>query len=289
MSRLRRFMGRLTAKRASRRRALKIQAYLDGDRKPWTTGYLEYKEDRLKEILADNEILECLRQGTPLPPCFGYRMDERFVEYPWLLTRLTPGTGLLLDAGSALNHDYLLSHEALEPKTIVIVTLAPEQTFPSPRISYLYGDLRKTILKSDCFDEIACISTLEHVGMNNTLLYTKDRAFDESSPMDYEEVLVELRRLLKPGGRLFVTVPFGCYENHGWLQQFDRAMVERVHRVFDGSSAEVSYYRYNEDGWNISTAEACANCRYFEIHRKSGYDPDYAAAARAVACLELVK
>lgn len=289
MSRLQRFIGGLKAKRASRRRTLQIRAYLDGDRKPWTSGYLEYKEDRLGEILADREILECFRRGTPLAPGFGYRMDERFVEYPWLLTRLTPGTGLLLDAGSALNHDYLLSHEALKHKTLVIITLAPEHTIPSPRISYLYGDLRKTILKSDSFEEIACISTLEHVGMNNTLLYTKDRSFDESSLLDYEEVIVELKRLLKPGGRLFITVPFGYYENHGWLQQFDRAMVDRVQKVFEGNRADISYYRYNEDGWNISTAEDCANCRYFDIHRKSGYDPDYAAAARAVACLELVK
>jgi len=289
MRRLQRFIGGLKAKRATRRRTLQIRAYLDGDRKPWTSGYLEYKEDRLQEILTDREILKCFRRGMTLPPCFGYRMNERFVEYPWLLTRLTPGTGLLLDAGSALNHDYLLSHEALKPKTLVIVTLAPERTFPSPRISYLYGDLRKTILKNDCFDEIACISTLEHVGMNNTLLYTKDRAFDEISPLDYEQVIVELKRLLKPGGRLFITVPFGCYENHGWLQQFDRAMVERVQQVFEGSSSDISYYRYNEDGWNTSTADGCANCRYFDIHRQSGYDPDYAAAARAVACLELVK
>lgn len=286
---MRRFIDGLKAKRASRRRESRIREYLAGDRKPWTSGYQDFKEDELAEILSNEEILDCFRREEALPPRFGYRMDERFVEYPWLLTRPAPGAGLLLDAGSALNHAYLLSHRILKKKTIVVLTLAPEQIFSSPSVSYLYGDLRKTILKSDCFDEIACISTLEHVGMNNTLLYTKDQAFDECSPLDYEDVIVELKRLLKPGGRLFVTVPFGCYENHGWLQQFDRAMVERVHRVFDGSSAEVSYYRYNEDGWNISTAEACANCRYFEIHRKSGYDPDYAAAARAVACLELVK
>jgi ubiquinone/menaquinone biosynthesis C-methylase UbiE len=41
-------------------------------------------------------------------------------------------------------------------------------------ISYVYGDLRNTILKDQCFDEIVCISTLEHIGMDNTMLYTKD-------------------------------------------------------------------------------------------------------------------
>ncbi|NPU86174.1 MAG: class I SAM-dependent methyltransferase [Syntrophaceae bacterium] len=239
--------------------------------------------------MSDRDVIRRFRDKSLLPSKYGYRLDERVIELPWVLARLNRAETMLLDAGSALNHDYLLSHEALERKTLVIVTLAPEQTFPSPSVSYLYGDLRKTIIKSDCFDEIVSISTLEHVGMNNTLLYTKDQAFDESSPLDFEAVIVELKRLLKPGGRLFITVPYGVYENHGWLQQFDRAMVERVQRVFDGSSAEVSYYRYNEDGWNISTAEACADCRYFDIHRKSDYDPDYAAAARAVACLELVK
>jgi hypothetical protein len=66
-------------------------------------------------------------------------------------------------------------------------------------------------------------------------------------------------------------------------------MVERVLKTFDGSISQIAYYQYLPEGWQISTAAACARCTYFDIHHQSGYDPDYAAAARAVACIELIK
>jgi hypothetical protein len=52
----------------------------------------------------------------------------------------------------------------------------------------------------------------------------------------------------------------------------------------------VSYYRYMRGRLELSPpANACSDCRYFDIHASPVTDPDYAAAARAVACLELVK
>jgi SAM-dependent methyltransferase len=243
----------------------------------------------ISEYLSNEDLISRFRSNGFLPEEYGNRLDERVVEFPWVLSRLDFSESVLLDAGSALNFPCLTTHRALIQKQIVIYTLSPEEVIRDARISYVYGDLRRTLFRDECFDEIVSISTLEHIGMDNTLLYSGDSRFNEKRPEDYLLAVQEFRRLLKPGGRLFITVPYGVYENHGWLQQFDRAMVERVRRVFDGSRAEVTYYRYNEDGWNVSTAEACADCRYFDIHRKSGYDPDYAAAARAVACLELVK
>ena len=44
----------------------------------------------------------------------------------------------------------------------------------------IYGDVRDTILKRECVDEIVCISTLEHIGMINTFIYSNDSRFNES-------------------------------------------------------------------------------------------------------------
>ena len=171
----------------------------------------------------------------------------------------------------------------------MIYDLSPGNVVTRDNISYVYGDLRSTILRSECFDEIVCISALEHIGMDNTMLYTQDPRFDELRPDDYQDVVREFSRLLRTGGKLYITVPYGHYENLGWLQQFDHQMIETVIGVFGGSAGNVVYYQYTADGWQVADAKACADCSYFDIHNRSDYEADYVAAARAVACLEMVK
>lgn len=273
----------------SYRREARIRSYLRRGRKPWTAGYGEYRERIVTRILADQDLLVRFGQEGRLPPDYGHRLDERVVEFPWVFARLQQGAGRLLDAGSALNFPYLLHHPLLVEKRIVIYTLAPEEVVRGANISYVYGDLRQTFFQEASFDAIVCISTLEHVGMNNTMLYSADTRFEEDRPEDYLQVIQELRRLLRPGGKLLLTVPYGRYENHGWLQQFDRHMVAATLHSFRGSASAVSYYRYDARGWQVSAAADCTDCGYFDIHHRQGYEPDYVAAARAVACLELVK
>ncbi|MFC1917408.1 class I SAM-dependent methyltransferase [Chloroflexota bacterium] len=258
-------------------------------RKPWTPGYADYKEVLLGEVLGNQGLLDRFRLNSALPAQYGFRIDERIIEYPWVLARLDATEKLLLDAGSALNFQYVLDLPMLKIRSIAIYNLSPENTVRRNNVSYIYGDLRHTILNSDCFDEIVCISTLEHIGMDNTFLYSKDIHFNELRLDDYQGAIIEFKRLLKPGGKLFITVPFGRYENLGWLQQFDQQKIETVLEVFGGSVSSVFYYRYSADGWQIGNADECVDCSYFDVHHRPDYEPDYVAAARAVACIEMVK
>lgn len=271
------------------KRARERQQYLAGGRVPWALGYWDYRNAYIADALNDSALFERFTSASPLPAGYGARLDERTVEYPWVLARLGAGKGHLLDGGSALNIEFLLDHPRLKDKTIVIYNLAPEETFGLPNVSYLYGDLRETILKDALFDAIACISTLEHIGMDNTLLYTADANFGQANTRDYRLVLNEFRRLLKPGGKLLLTVPYGRYENHGWLQQFDAALVDDVSATFGGSASTAAYYRYTPNGCTLSDAAACAECSYYNIHAVKQPAPDGAAAARAVACIEMIK
>jgi SAM-dependent methyltransferase len=239
--------------------------------------------------LADQELLARFRGNESLPADYGFRIDERVVEYPWVLARLGTAEGLLLDAGAVLNYDYVLDHPALRSRKIVIYNLSPDRFISRDNVSYIFGDIRHTILKDESFNEIVCISTLEHVGMDNTMLYSKDKRFDEFRPGDYLDAIKEFKRLLKPGGRFFISVPYGRYENHGWLQQFDGKMVDAVLDTFGPSSHNIAYYKYFPKGWQSVKAEECTECSYFDIHNKPEYEPDYVAAARAVACIEAVK
>ena len=263
------------------------QRYLLGGRIPHTKGYLEYHHDFIRSVLQDSNILQRFRGNEQLPPGYGYRLDERAVEIPWVIVRLNARPTLLLDAGSALNFEFILKLDLLSNKTIVIYTLAPEHTLPHPNVSYIYGDLRNTILRDHLFDEIVCISTLEHIGMDNTLVYTQDQRYKEARFWDYQDVLREFQRLLVPGGRLFLTVPYGKYQSCGWMQQFDRARLNDAIRIFDGKLEDQAFYRYTPEGWILSNADECAECEYFDFYARSGFDPDYATAARAVACVVL--
>lgn len=266
-----------------------IQRYLANDRKPWSPGYSQFKSQFVSTVVSNPELLDVFDTGARLPPGYGPRLDERVVEFPWTLARLRHCGQRAFDAGSTLNHHYLLKHPILAQRELVIMTLAPECQVPSASISYLYGDLRSTIVRDNSIDVIACISTLEHIGMDNTVHYTADPKYRERSIDSYREALVEFRRILKPGGTLLVTVPFGKRQQHGWAQQFDIEGIGDIVAAFDGKLVEQRFYRYLPDGWVLSDAVACAQCEYFDVHATPEFDSDYAAAARAVACLEMLR
>jgi SAM-dependent methyltransferase len=230
-----------------------------------------------------------LRDGL-LPAGYGFRLDERIVEYPWLFSRLPPGVGNLLDAGSVLNYQFLLAQPGLAEKRIFISTLAPEMNcYWSRPVSYVYEDLRDLCFRDNYFDWIACLSTIEHIGLDNTLLYTQDASKREHDGDAYLTVVKELRRVLKPGGSLFISMPYGRRCNHGWFQVFDAEMVNRVCHMFMPSECRESHFKYQADGWVVSDREQSSDATYFDTHARKNYDADFAAASRAVVCLELQK
>ncbi len=267
-----------------------VERYLASGQVPWTEGYDEYRADFINRVIRDAGLMSVFRSDQDLPDGYGFRLDERVIEYPWVLSRLSLNSGHLLDAGASLNHEYLLQLSLLMRKSIAIYTLVPEgPKAHRPNVSYICGDLRNTILRDGLFQEIVCISTLEHIGMDNAVLYTHDCSHQESRPSDYRLALAELSRLLAPNGRLFITVPYGQYENHGWFQQFDRARLTDVIVASTGTVTDLAFFKYEATGWMRSDADACKECEYYDIHHARAYAPDYAAAARAVACIELTQ
>jgi SAM-dependent methyltransferase len=273
---------------------------MHGKRIPWSEGYHIYKRKFLIQTLSDKNLLERFRRGEHLPIGYVLGIDERCVEYPWLLAHLLDKPEVLLDAGSALNYDFILDQPSFKSKSIYILTLKPEwNCFWQKGISYLFQDLRDIPIRDAYYDTIACLSTLEHIGCDNTF-FTDDESHCENRPKDFLLVMQELRRVLKPGGSLFLTVPFGSYCHMGALQQFDRNLLSLALETF-GKVSEVAerFYRYSSKGWDVSNAMDCSECQYVEssvskwTKQKCANDPqmesDSAAAARAVACIRLIK
>lgn len=279
--------------------SMKRNAYIfkKNGMRPWSRGYSEYHTQELIKILNNEDLLQIFKQSKQLSKKYAFRLDERLIEYPWILSRLPKEHCRVLDAGSTFNFDYIITNPIISNKDLFIVTLAPEsQCFWKRNVSYVFSDLRDNPFKDGYFDIVVCISTLEHIGMDNTF-YTGNKQFHESKPNTFVEAVKEFNRVLKPKGNLYITVPYGKHTNYGFFRSFDADLVQQVVETFTGALDEINYYQYLESGWTLSEESECSTCEYFDINQSKyfnkqstkDYDADYAAAARAVVCMKFTK
>lgn len=289
--------GRMRQRRRQRQLDDQLAAYVRNGRRPWSEGYGIYKERLIAEAIGSRTTLENFGKGKSPGRGYGEFVDERAVEYPWLFSRLSREGGRLLDAGSVLNFGYLLEHDFLRNKEVTIATLEPEENcYWRRRISYAYCDLREMPFRSDLFDEVVSLSTIEHIGMNNAI-YSANPEFMESDRWAFLKAVGEMKRVVRGGGKVSISVPYGKRMDFGWYQQFDAEMIEALIVAFGPARVEETYFAYGDGGWDFSTKEEVADAEGFNIHEtkyfKSGsgkdYDPDFAACSRGIAALELWK
>lgn len=253
-------------------------------RRPFSPGYQAARVQVITSAI-DGGIL---RGAQDLPPGYGVAMDERVVEFPWLFGRLDK-VGKMLDAGSSLNHDFVLERLPLKGADLTIMTLAPEKRcYWHDGYSYVFGDLRQTVFADQTFDTVASISTIEHIGLDNAMLYTGRSADVEKDEAGFIPAVREFRRILKPGGNCFISFPFGKRDNLGWYQVFDLSMVEQIVEVFAPSSHRIDYFGYDRTGWSRGSAAALANSDGYDVYSGKGWRDDLAAASRAIACVQLI-
>jgi SAM-dependent methyltransferase len=251
----------------------------------WTPEYTETHRELVSAALDDPELAARFRDRLELPEGYGIGFDERTVELPWLLAAGLRGR--TLDAGSALNHAHILDRVLGRVESLDLVTLEPEAvSFPERRVSYVYGDLRELPYRDGWFQTVVSLSTLEHVGMDNTVYGVEEpRAADPDREVGL--ALAELRRVLAPGGTLLVTVPYGAAEDHGWFRQYGRDDLERLVVATEAPASSVTVYAYGPRGWQVSDPERASSAAYRDFYADPSPVSDLAAAARAVACLRL--
>ncbi len=246
------------------KRQIEISLFRYKGRVPFARSYPACRDFYIERTIHNEDLLKVFREGLQLPSEFGVGLDERVVEYPWVLSKLSRYNARcqFLDAGSTLNHRFIMRHPLVERQKWTILTLAPErESFCNLGVSYVYDDLRAMPFRDQCFDTVFCISVIEHIGMDNTH-YTHEDTYRQNRPQDYIRAVNEMKRVLRPNGWLFLTVPFGRYENHGWLQQFDSAMLLNLVSQFQPRKDERTFFRSTLDGWQMCAEDDCKYLTY---------------------------
>jgi SAM-dependent methyltransferase len=260
-------------------------------------GYAAYRNSYIDRLLKDEEFLKLLQEVRALPNGIGVQLDERVIEYPWVMSKLLQygEQNRFLDAGSTMNHAFIMEHPLVRRHKWTLLTLAPErECFANLGVSYVYDDLRGMPFKKDCFDAVFCVSVIEHVGMDNAG-YTADRSHQQNRPRDFVSAIDEMKRVLKPDGWLYLTVPFGQHENHGWFQQFDSAMLSDLISQFRPRKDERVFYRSTPQGWQQCLEDECKSLGYWfakkgksSTNGKSKQAPP-PVSATGLACIALQK
>jgi SAM-dependent methyltransferase len=251
--------------------------------------YKSYKENSIKNILNDKQFItnfENLKNFNL--PLF---LDERIIEYPFIFSKIKNDKGTnILDAGSILNHEFLVEHNFIKNNNLSIMTLYPEKyCFFNNNISYIYGDLRNKFFTNNFFDTVICGSTIEHIGLNNEKFYSPSNKYNESSHNDYENVIKEFHRILKSGGKLLLTFPFGKRNVYDWIQIFDESIIKNIISIFKPQKSHVRIFKNTGKSWIESDFKQSANSIYRSKEINFDDSTYLIPAAESVACIELIK
>jgi SAM-dependent methyltransferase len=187
--------------------------------------------------LIDAELKRSGKWTEPNAPTVG--MSERVIEIPWVLSRYK-GEQSVLDVGTSNAYTTYVRHlRALKPNRLRALDLVRvDRGIPCDQ-----GDVRSMPYADAEFDLVLCVSTLEHVGMDNSVY-----GAPSSGAGGDLAALREVSRVLKPRGRLLVTVPFGLQENHDWFHQYDDLEWTTLVAASGLVETERQTYLYDE-GW----------------------------------------
>jgi SAM-dependent methyltransferase len=195
--------------------------------------------------------------------------DERVVEIPWVLSRLR-ASGRVLEVGYAFAETAYLGGLLRSGVELVGADLATRDVEGMETVE---ADVRELPFPERSFDQVLLVSTLEHIGADNTV-YGLGAESDGDARV---EALRELKRVLRTDGRLLVTVPLGEPADHGWFRQEDEQGWTELFAHADFFVEESEAYELGDEGWRAAPAFRPDGVRYGER----------GPAASAVLCAEL--
>jgi SAM-dependent methyltransferase len=214
---------------------------------------------RTSELIADrapaseiqrlDHVFELLAQEPPRTETYVAATEsERVVEVPWVLSKYR-GEKRVLEVGYAFaEQHYLNLLNALGIPFLVGIDAA-SSPYPPEVLTFhqVQGDLLQDCLRDSSFDLILCVSTLEHIGRDNSA-YGLGKGGSALDAVDISAIRT-MGRWVAPDGRLLLTVPFGRLEDHGWFINYDRTRLDEIISASDLTLIEESFFGWMPGGW----------------------------------------
>lgn len=184
---------------------------------------------------------------------FGYR-TSRTIEYDFIMKNIPSSARKILDVGSAGS---LLPLKLVKQGYNVYSVDSREYHECHPNLTFVKGDILRSLFPEDFFDSVVCVSTLEHIGLG---------AYGDPEHENGDKLVVkEFRRILKEGGALFLTAPFsGKYMVLPWMDSHERVYdYDRLKSLFEGWEIQLEeYYIPNKAKHWVKASRKEAEKRY---------------------------
>ncbi len=186
-----------------------------------------------------------------------------------------------------MNFEYILN-SLPNLKKIFINTLYPEKiNFNNRSINYVYEDICENSLKEKYFDNISCISTLEHIGFDNSHYNYRNNSKKKIkfNNLKYLNALKKIKKLLKRKSNFFISFPFGKKKVYKNLQQFDSNDLKKIFNIFKNFKKKVTFYRYVNGKWILSNE---IECKKMEPVVKTN-DNKFVLSAKSIVLIKFTK
>lgn len=204
---------------------------------------------------------------------FGQGDTERCIEIPWAVSCYRDEKRVL-DIGYANAEDrYVSKLLSLNIPQLFGIDMVPKNY---PGVVSVVGDIRSTSFPEEFFDLVFCISTIEHIGRDNSVYHIPSEGEDDEGDF---KALQEIYRIVKSRGRVVVTVPYGKSYDYGWFIQYDNARLQRIIGSSKFSIVRDDYFIYRSGWYNCDKSELMSIL----------YQDNTAPAAAGLACILLEK
>lgn len=175
------------------------------------------------------------------------KLHSRCIEYPFAASNIG-NAKIILDVGSAKADKLWVSW--LDSLNIdVYATDYDELTYPVKNIKFYKSDIRKLDFCTNTFDKIIAVSVIEHIGLDRPQVLNKKKPRIEHD--GDVQAFKELLRVLKGGGEIIMTVPFGIHDGL-ILGNEARNYAENSIKKFSSLAEPIllEYYEYQHKEYN---------------------------------------
>lgn len=169
------------------------------------------------------------------------KLHSRCIEYPFAASHLGDA-GCILDVGTVKSDPAWIAWlESLSRDIHATDYDPPDDSFEN--IDFVQSDVRSLPFEDNFFDAVLAVSVIEHIGLEDPQV-----ELSELPPADQRgdvEAVRELTRVLKPEGKLVMTLPFGLVDGKildGSARGYTESSLKRFNKVADIESLD--YYEY---------------------------------------------